>query len=53
MNKKSPRILWDLAVIEETFLGRDDHVRLCLVRKSDGRKARRAVQHLYRLEASS
>lgn len=29
MNEKSPRLLWVLAVIEETFRGRDDHV--CLV----------------------
>lgn len=45
MNEKSPRLLWVLAVIEETFMGRDDHICLCLLRKSDGRKARKAVQH--------
>lgn len=53
VNEKTPRSLWDLAVIEKTFPGSDNRVRLCLLKKSDGSRIRRAVQHLYRLEASS
>lgn len=53
VNDKAPRSLWEMAIIEKTFPGSDNRVRLCLLRKSDGSHVRRAVQHLYRLEAAS
>lgn len=38
---------------KKTFTGRNNHFPFCLLKKSDGKRVRRRVQHLYRLKNSN
>ncbi|GIX67578.1 hypothetical protein CDAR_564031 [Caerostris darwini] len=46
---KKSKLLWDMGVIEQVIVGRDGHVRACIVRTPKG-QLRRAVQLLYPFE---
>ncbi|KAM7304098.1 uncharacterized protein ISCGN_013998 [Ixodes scapularis] len=50
---KTPRLMWKTGRIETVQLGRDNHVRSCLVRLPSGVTLRRPVQLLYPLELAS
>ncbi|XP_040079550.1 uncharacterized protein LOC115321332 [Ixodes scapularis] len=50
---KTPRLMWKTGRIETVQLGRDNHVRSCLVRLPSGVTLRRPVQLLYPLEPAS
>ncbi|GIY58540.1 hypothetical protein CDAR_607731 [Caerostris darwini] len=46
---KKSKLLWDMGVVEQVIVGRDGHVRACIVRTPKG-QLRRAVQLLYPFE---
>ncbi|GIX89748.1 hypothetical protein CDAR_245561 [Caerostris darwini] len=46
---KKSKLLWDMGVVEKVIVGRDGHVRACIVRTPKG-QLRRAVQLLYPFE---
>ncbi|GIY25513.1 reverse transcriptase [Caerostris extrusa] len=46
---KKSKLLWDRGVVEQVIVGRDGHVRACIVRTPKG-QLRRAVQLLYPFE---
>ncbi|GIY27341.1 reverse transcriptase [Caerostris darwini] len=46
---KKSNLLWDMGVVEQVFVGRDGHVRACIVRTPKG-QLRRGVQLLYPFE---
>ncbi|KAG0427044.1 hypothetical protein HPB47_025886 [Ixodes persulcatus] len=50
---KTPRLMWKTGRIETVQLGRDNHVRSCLVRLPSGETLPRPVQLLYPLELAS
>lgn len=47
---KLPRLMWKVAVVAETMVGRDGVVRSCMVRLPNGNRIRRPIQLLYPLE---
>ncbi|GIY33519.1 hypothetical protein CDAR_174821, partial [Caerostris darwini] len=46
---KKSKLLWDMGVVEQVIVGRDGHVRACIVRTPKGQLSR-AVQLLYPFE---
>ncbi|GIX88930.1 DUF5641 domain-containing protein [Caerostris darwini] len=46
---KKSKLLWDMGEVEKVIVGRDGHVRACIVRTPKG-QLRRAVQLLYPFE---
>ncbi|XP_064475679.1 uncharacterized protein LOC135389573 [Ornithodoros turicata] len=48
----TPRLQWQMGVIEETFPSSDRKVRVCVLRTANRTTIRRPVQHLYKIESA-
>lgn len=49
---KVPRHMWNLGLIKEVLIGRDNKIRSCVVKTTKGNLIRRTIQHLCNLEVS-
>jgi hypothetical protein len=47
---KTPRLNWRLARVDQLIPGRDGRVRSAILRLSDGKHLRRAIEHICPLE---